>query len=235
MFAKIKSTLKDNSFKLYTRPFELNILGVRAKSIIPDRFDDELYVFYKTTKGKWHVHLYKITTDPGTFWLANPEIPQGTAILRQGQYENAYALGLHRGQYKALVQVKPVTIIRDYNRNGLLDFNNGIPVTGLFGVNIHHAKKEGITYQVDRHSAGCQVFQDIADFTEFMTLCELHSRLYGNQFTYTLIDKRTIERTVLRRVLYAASFVTTLLAGFIIKRRYRKKKKGSKPKARTTI
>ena len=32
------------------------------------------------------------------------------------------------------------------------------------------------------------------DFNLFMQLCEKHKQLYGNSFTYTLIDKRAIAR-----------------------------------------
>lgn len=218
MFARIKATLKQYDYKIYTRPFELNILGIRANSTKANVFDDEMYVFYKTTKNKWHVHYYKITTDPGTYWLMNPSIEEGTAILAQGQYEGAYEIGFHKGQYKALVQVKPVTILRDYDRNAILDFNNGSKIKGIFGINIHRAKQEGTSYNVDQFSAGCQVFQDIGDFIEFMNLCEFHARLYGNRFTYTLIDKRAIAKTTFRRLLYAASFFTTMLAGLVLKK-----------------
>jgi hypothetical protein len=233
MFSRIKATLKAYDYKIYTRPFELNIFGVRANSTSSNTFDDELYVFYRTTRDKWHVHYYKITTDPGTFWLLNPNIEEGTAILAQGQYEGAYEIGLHKGQYKALVQKLPVTILRDYNRNTILDFNNGIKIKGLFGINIHHAKKDGTTYKVDDFSAGCQVFQNIGDFNEFMNLCEIHARLYGNRFTYTLVDQRAIAKVTYRRLLYAASFLTTMLAGIILKTRM--KKKSSKKKTKSYV
>jgi hypothetical protein len=120
--------------------------------------------------------------------------PQGTAILMQGQYKDAYQIGLHRGQYYALVQRNPVTVIRDYDRNAILDFQNGRKDTGLFGINIHRALINGTTKTVDNYSAGCQVFANINDFNLLMQLAEKHRQLYGNNFTYTLIDKRAIAR-----------------------------------------
>ena len=98
--------------------------------------------------------MYKATTDPGTFLLRNPMQEQGTAILAQGQYVNAYELGLHRGQYEALVQQKPLTIIRDYDRDAKLDFSNGTKTTGYYGINIHRANRTGTTKTVDKNSAG---------------------------------------------------------------------------------
>lgn len=201
MLPRVKSILKRNGYKLFTRPYELNIVGIRSKHTRSNSFDDEIHVFYKTGPVKWNYHIYKATTDPGTFWLENPMQPQGTAILMQGQYVDAYELGLHRGQYKALVQVKPVTILRDYDRNAYLDFLNGQRSTGLFGINIHRAMSQGKTKQVDKHSAGCQVLENAADFYEFMDLCERHRKLYGNKFTYTLIDFRAMRREGIRRAM----------------------------------
>ena len=84
--------------------------------------------------------------------------------------------------------------MRDYDRNAVLDFNNGRLDAGMFGLNIHRASVNGTTKTVDNYSAGCQVFANINDFNLFMQLCEKHRTLYGNSFTYTLIDKRAIAR-----------------------------------------
>lgn len=207
MLARIKALLKHKGYKLFTRPYELNIVGLRNKSMKPNSFDDELHVFYKTSLLHWEYHVFNITTDPGTYWLKNPMQPQGTAILAEGQNKNAYALGMHRGQYLALVQVKPITIMRDYDRNAMLDFYNGKKERGLYGVNVHRANRVGTTKTIDRNSAGCQVFENANDFAAFLKLCENHRSLYGNQFTYTLLDFRSWQRQTFRRLAYAAGFV----------------------------
>ena len=124
---------------------------------------------------------------PGTYWLENPLNPQGTAILKPGQYKGSHAIGLHRGKYTALVQVRPITVIRDADRNGTPNYNSGTEQTGLFGINIHHALSTGTTKYVDKFSAGCQVFANDTDFNEFMKLCAVHRSRYGNSFTYTLL------------------------------------------------
>ena len=200
MIARIKSILRHKGYELYSRPFELNIIGIRSKATRSNRFDDEIHLFYKDTTGKWMYNIYKATTDPGTYWLENPSQPQGTAIMAQGQYRNAYEIGLHNGQYKALLQKAPVNIIRDYDRNAILDFLNGKKEKGVFGINIHRAMQKGSTKSIDRFSAGCQVFENAEDFSEFMRLCERHRSLYGNSFTYGLIDLRAIRRESLRRI-----------------------------------
>lgn len=211
---KIRAILRQRSFRLYKRPYELNIVGIRSTSVRSNSFDDEIHVFYKTAGINWHYHIYKVTTDPGTFWLRNPMQEQGTAILAQGQYVNAYELGLHRGQYLALVQRKPVTIIRDYDRDATLDFLNGTKSTGLFGINIHRALSTGTTKYIEKFSAGCQVFENAGDFAEFILLCERHRKLYGNQFTYTLIDFRAVQRVTRKRFAVTTALGLSLIGYF---------------------
>jgi hypothetical protein len=196
---KLKALLKHNGFKVFTRPYELNIIGLRADSVVPNRFDDEIHVFYKVSVTKWNYHVFNATTDPGTFWLRNPMNPQGTGILQKGQYIDSWQLGMHRGQYEALVQRKPVTVIRDYDRDAQLDFNNGKSETGIFGINIHRASVHGTTKFIDKYSAGCQVFENAEAFQQFLALCRRHASLYGNKFTYSLIDFRAVKRETIRR------------------------------------
>jgi hypothetical protein len=212
---KIKAILRHKKYVLYTRPYELNIVGLRSKSIIPNRFDDEIHVFYKVSTLNWQYHIFKATTDPGTFWLKQPMQTQGTAILAEGQFLNSYALGLHRGKYLALVQQKPITIIRDYNRDAVLDFNNGLKTKGMYGINIHRANKVGETKTVDKNSAGCQVFENANDFDLFIKLCLKHKNLYGNHFTYSLIDFRAVKRQNRKYILSSIGIAGVLGLGLL--------------------
>ena len=216
MLGRIKSILKQNGYALYTEPYRLNIVGLRSESIVPNRFDDEIHVFYVKSDGSWNYHIWAATTDPGTFWLNNPVYEQGTAILAQGQYQNSYAIGKHKGLYEALVQTKPVTVIRDYDRDALLDFYNGEKQTGNFGINIHRAESTGSTKQINKYSAGCQVFQNAHDFEQFMTLCEQHRKLYGNSFTYALVDFRSMRRVTIKKVVTALSVSAAMALGWMV-------------------
>jgi hypothetical protein len=216
MLGRIKSILKQNGYALYTEPYRLNIVGLRSESVVPNRFDDEIHVFYVKSDGSWNYHIWPATTDPGTFWLNNPVYEQGTAILAQGQYQNSYAIGKHKGLYDALVQMKPVTVIRDYDRDALLDFYNGEKQTGNFGINIHRAESTGTTKQINKYSAGCQVFQNAHDFEQFMTLCEQHRKLYGNSFTYALVDFRSMRRVTIKRVFTALSVSAAMALGWMV-------------------
>lgn len=185
------AALVAKGFKVFTRPYELNILGVRNNSSVPNVFDDTINVLYKDDAGRWQDHSYRVTTDPGLYWLTNPLNVDGTAILKTGQYLNSHMIGLHRGKYTALVQRGPVTVIRDANRDKTVDFS-GKEDTGLFGINIHRAMEQGTTTSVDRFSAGCQVFANANDFSAFLALCEKHKQLYGNLFSYTLVNQAPV-------------------------------------------
>ena len=187
MLQQIKQALAQKGYRVASRPFELNIIGIRTNYSQPNTFDDVLAVCYTDDKGQWHIHQWPGTTDPGTYWLRNPMNPQGTAILKPGQYVGSHAIGLHRGKYSALVQVRPLIVLRDHDRNGTPDYHTAKPYTGLYGINIHRASESGTTRTVDKYSAGCQVFANAEDFAHFMQLCQKHRSLYGNAFTYTLL------------------------------------------------
>lgn len=192
-------SLKSKNYAVYEEPYKLNIVGIRASDAKQNSFDDLICVFYRDDKKDWQYKCYPATTDPGTYYLNNPINPFGTAALKEGQYVDAYAQGMHRGQYKALVQVKPVTVYRDLDRNSVFDFGTKT-TTGLYGINIHKAGKNSEV--VHNWSAGCQVFKKSDDFSDFIKLTDLHREKHGNKFTYTLLDEREGVKKKRRYLLY---------------------------------
>lgn len=220
MRGRIKNIARQKGYLIFKELYKLNIWGVRSTTEIPNKFDDELHVFFKVPIGQtkfteWKHFVFKCTTDPGTYWLKNPMNPKGTAMLVPNQYVDAYKIDKHRGKYYALCQrLNKVEVIRDYNRNAILDFYNGTKEKGMFGINIHRARKTGVTYEIANHSAGCQVFQKARDFEFFMKLCEMHKRVHGNKFTYTLIDKRIELRETLKRTAIGLIGASVLTLGY---------------------
>lgn len=184
----LHNALVQRGYRIATRPFELNIIGIRSNTSVPNVFNDSINLLFTDNTGRLASISWRATTDPGTYWLKSPMNPQGTAILKPGQYVGSHGLGMHRGKYLALVQIRPVTVIRDFNRDGKTDYASGREETGLFGINIHRAMAEGTTKTIDKYSAGCQVFANANDFSVFLQLAERHKNLYGNSFTYTLLS-----------------------------------------------
>ncbi len=211
--------MRGAKYKVYEEPFKLNIVGIRNADSKPNKFDDTIFVFWKNEKNDWEVKTYPITTDTGTYWLLNPMSNQGTAMLKEGQYVDAYGQGYHKGEYKAITQQKPVTVYRDYDRNALFDVFDRTE-TGNFGINIHKAGEN--SQDVNKWSAGCQVFQRSSDFNDFLKFTDKHRDLYGNSYTYTLIDERAIRRR--KRIVALFVSVGSLLAVGIAIILYRRNK-----------
>ena len=187
LLQNILRVMARKNYIISQEPFKLNIVGIRSKNNTPNSFDDTINIFYKDNTGTWIFKSYPATTDPGSPYLNAPINIKGTAILKPGQYINSHKIGLHRNEYKALVQQRPVIVMRDANKNNVLDFTSGKEDTRLFGINIHRASQTGTSKTVGKYSAGCQVFSNINDFNEFLQMCEKHKGLHGNNFTYTLL------------------------------------------------
>ena len=182
--------MRSKNYAINEKPYQLNIVGVRNAQSQPNKFDDSIFVFYKDDKNNWVDKEYPATTDTGTFYLLNPMSNLGAAMLKEGQYLNAYKQGLHKGQYLALVQDKPVTTYRDYDRDAIFDVFTK-ETMGMYGINIHKAGADS-TY-VENWSEGCQVFKKSADFEAFMTICRKAAAIHGKSFTYTLIESADIK------------------------------------------
>ena len=213
--------LKQKDYKVFEEPYKLNIIGVRKDSSESNKFDDKIYTFWKDDKGKWEGKFWAATTDPGTYYLKNPMSNLGAAILKEGQYIDGWKFGKHKGQYDALTQNKPVTVFRDYDRNAVLDFNNGREETGQFGINIHKAGKD--SSDIGQWSAGCQVFQKSDDFADFMQLVRKQREKYGDKFTYTLIDERAYNRAIKRYGAYLIGGVIAVAAIWVGFRTFKNK------------
>ena len=136
---QIIKTAESKGYTIDKRPFKLNLIGVRnSKATNQKTFDDQIAYFYYDNNGQLRGKVSVGTTDPSTYWLNNPMNVKGAAVLKSGEYKDSYAIGLHKGLYTALVQVKPVTTIRDDDRNALINYF-APTTTGLYGINIHRA------------------------------------------------------------------------------------------------
>jgi hypothetical protein len=177
----LKATMAAKKYAFFEGgEYNLNIIGIRNSSTgskVTNAFDDKLVVAYQVAGG-WVVKEYPITTDNGG----------GTARLVCNQYRGSHAIGLHQGKYEALRQVGPVTVYRDFTKDGI--YQTDKTETGVFGINIHKAGVDSA--RVDDWSHGCQVFKRVADFNEFMALAKKAATLHGNRFSYTLIESKDL-------------------------------------------
>lgn len=188
--SKIINTLKRNGYVVFEddkKNFNLNIVGIRSEDERSNRFNDRMVIFWRYL-GYWNSLEFAITTDPGLYWRTHPMNIKGTAVLKPGQYRGMWALGKHQGKYPALVQVKPCTVYRDPDKDEMIDAK-GFEDTGLFGINHHRANSKRTSSQVDKWSAGCQVQPNPTLFDIEMQLFQEASKVWGNGFTYTLLEE----------------------------------------------
>lgn len=186
----IESIVRQKGYEWYSNgDFNLNIVGVRSLSttnVVTNKFDDFITVTYKEN-GKWVFKCWPATTDPGKKIMLNGNLKSGgVARMVPGQYKGSHAIGLHQGEYEALRQVGAIKLYRDADKDLVYDTDKIVTSTND-GINIHCAGIDS-TF-VDDWSWGCQVFKRKKDFNEFMGIVKKAAKIWGNKFTYTLIEK----------------------------------------------
>ena len=193
---QIYDTIQSKGYSWFkAENYDVNIVGIRNSSTegrVTNHYDDHITISYKIN-GDWHFHCWNATTDPGQYWIDNPSNTKGCAILVPGQYRNVYKIDKHNGKYEALCQRNGVVkVYRDGNQDAVYDYVTNSIDKGYFGINIHRSSAYKVGNYINRYSAGCQVFQDPDDFDEFMDICYKAEDVWGNKFTYTLIESKDI-------------------------------------------
>lgn len=192
-YEAVKQISRAKGYKFFEGEFNLNLVGIRnVRDLQANTFNDLFCVAFMD-QGQPVLLQYACTTDPGTYYRTNPIHAQGTAILPPEQYLGLWRIGLHQGRYDALVQNVKTVGIRDNNRDAYLDLNARTGLRELIGINCHRARADGVSKQVDKWSAGCQVIASSAHFDELMGLCKYSATRYGNVFSYTLFESTDFE------------------------------------------
>jgi hypothetical protein len=190
-FEKVVEVIRKKNYKFFdndSKPYNLNIIGIRTNDIEANTFNDWLYVIWKF-QGSLEGIKFRVTTDPGLYYRKNPMNPAGTAIVKPGQYPNMWTVGKHKGVYAALVQVGDCVVIRDFDRDHYLDYSSGREEKGIFQINCHRAIENGRSIMVEKWSAGCTVFADYYEFEIFMRLVSEGVKNWTPAFTYTLLTE----------------------------------------------
>lgn len=190
-YSSIKNVYDKKNYVFKGGVYEMNIFGIRGASDIVNKFNDWIGVAYISEIGVKVAEIWTATTDPGLYYLAHPMNDKGCAALVPGQYHNSHKIGMHRGDHMALVQTGRVSVFRDDNKDGVIDFEPDSIESGCgFGINIHRADRFGVADLVNKYSAGCQVFKNPSDLDYLLTLCkkqEAHTD--SGLFTYTLFTE----------------------------------------------
>lgn len=203
---RILDYMRQKGQRIFTEPGEVNIVYVegcdadgRPNPDPIDFFNDRRIVIVHDGNGTPHMLLNEAATcEPGLAPTLSPAARKrgGVARIAFGQY-TAWMLDYHKGRkdHPALVQVRPVTVLRDYNRDGKRTGDK--EDTGLFGINHHGtgARYTGIT--VGNYSEGCSVGWVWIRHLYFIGLCKTDPRYLKNReflFTSAYIDGNDLAR-----------------------------------------
>lgn len=187
---EIKAAMRRKGYWVFgdeVRGYDLNIFGIRTEDRVANTFNDVIGVMY-LSNGQWNCFLFPATTDPGLYWREHPMNVDGTAILVPGQHLGAYMVGSHKG-YTAFQQKRPLPVYRDADKDEILETDPDTIQSGFYGINIHRANSALPSSQVNKWSAGCQVLADPVQFDFLMSLAQKSMGIYGNSFTYTLLEE----------------------------------------------
>lgn len=178
-YEKIKNAYDRLNYTFYTEEKHINLFGIRDPSNV-DIFNDCIGIAYSDS-GSFICRTFTATTDPGKYYLLNPMTKKGTAILKEGYHKNAFMFGLHKGQYKALIQASELPVYRDNTKDLVLNMDDKTVEKGWFGINLHRGNLYNIIDTVGKNGAGCQVVKYPNSLQIILDLC----RMSGNRYNYT--------------------------------------------------
>ena len=215
---KIINAMNKKGYKIVTRPYECNIVGIRRQyegQKYSNAFKDDLFLFFKTDNtDRWETYKFKITTMPG-FYSAfvgadgkikvdktgkSPNVKQTSVMLKRGTPPNNGQGILMEAQYlnifaigehskaPAMKTLGPQKFYRDNSPGDTIKYTGR--GEGYAGMLIHRGYPGGAS--VNNWSEGCQVFSSESELKKFFSLCENHKNKYGNKFHYTLMLERDL-------------------------------------------
>jgi hypothetical protein len=201
----IIETMKAKGYKIFTRPYEMNIVGIRRAyegMNYTNSFSDSMYLIYKVDNSdKWELKKYPCSTMPGYYKKSEGgktiDVKQsktmqdrgGMGILKPAQYIDVYAMGNHCDA-PAMITLGPQKAYRDKTTGPVIKYT--ADVEGYFGMFIHRGYPGGGI--VNNWSEGCQIFGNANDLNDFFKWCGKHKEKYGNKFSYTLIEERSLRK-----------------------------------------
>jgi hypothetical protein len=177
------------------------IVGIRnrleTKKREGDAFCDALYFIPEKSKPEDIISPYQITTCPSLAYYGNkPLSSQGTAIKAPGDF--LYLLReneLKHGKYKMLIEGEASKFYRYAKGTTKFEtYKPGEMKKESIGLLIHRSSKnKGVC--VGPWSGGCQVFDELSKFDEFIKKLESQSSNQGS-FYYALIEMDSISNEI---------------------------------------
>lgn len=201
ILSQIKAAYQSKGYTYFggTKPYNLNIWGIRKQFGVIDLFDDVLGISYVDEIGKEQMLLHKATCDPGKYYmLTKLGHPNGTFVLAPGQYLGCWKTGQHgKTDYLALVQKPDFGDFKGW-RDNILDgqLQRRLTTDGIFfndvkGLNMHRSNTSYAAL-VGEYSAGCQVRQYNVSHAKVMEIIKKSLAYFPDSFTYTFFDEEEV-------------------------------------------
>lgn len=125
---------------IFESAYDANWIVIRNRDAKPDTFDGLSTLNYRMPGGAWRSLSIQAATRPGTHYLRHPMNPNGTAMIKAGQYRGSHRQGLHGGK-PALVQVSGnLVVLRDNDRDELWNPSFARDWTDASGCNHHNCE-----------------------------------------------------------------------------------------------
>jgi hypothetical protein len=186
--------MRQKNYVVSSSPGECNIIYIEGmnengslNNDTPNEFNDRRIIIDFVNDSPRILNHWQATTEPGNYYTYNPLNSSGAARIAFGQYR-AWTVGTHGNAepHEALVQVRPVTVCRDFNQ----DFKrtgDRLDV-GHFGINQHWGYDAPIT-DIKNTSAGCLVGRRRQGHKEFMQIIKSDRRyqIDNNYIFYTTV------------------------------------------------
>lgn len=179
----IIKTLKEKGYEVYDEVGILNMVAMRDKNdgVVTNKFDEELFVFYKDKSNEWILDKFKITTVPGLSTTDN-NLPNNISILAYGQYINQCVLNVDNS---SLLMKESVIHVNNNNQR----YNYKSPTQRVNNyIEIRTNNKYVSSEYINDQSSGDQVFRNYREFNKFIDLCKEQNKTKST-FTYTVCKK----------------------------------------------
>lgn len=162
---QLKCVMHQKGYQVFTRPFELNLIGIRSDETSQYRFEESLAVLFHDDFQDTLVAHFACTTKMNVL---------GNAPIKQGQYIGEFERRKVKSKDYALCK-KGVNSLIDWQSMSCLE-----------------PKTQAVQLKgIETIDGSCVVLKSHSHI--LCTLLDLSIRYYGNSFSFTLLNERDFQ------------------------------------------
>lgn len=194
-YDKVKQIFEKKGYLFYDNgTFNLNIGFVRESDEFTNELTDTMFIAYRDEFLLRRCICLPATTKAGfSPALFNPKVVagmMGVAVVKPNQYRGTWQfVDSYVGwlKYPYFQQIKPIDVYRDANGDKHIDKEQ--VQNGLFGINIHRMSGIGVFGGIlNNWSEGCMGIDEL-NWRKILPVIRSAVKIYGINFTATLIEK----------------------------------------------